>query len=405
MNDSEKVTRIREMMPVTQEKAYLNTGTCGPLATVLRDELNSRLEEDFTAGRASADGFMKLMESSARLRQQIATMTQATAEDIALTHHTTEGMNIVLFGFNWQPGDEIITTTVEHEGGLVPTYVLRQRFGVNVRMVDITAVDSDDDIVAKIAAQITPRTRLILFSHVAWNLGNRLPLKRLVNLAHDHHVMTLVDAAQSVGAIPLDLPASGVDFYAMPGQKWLCGPEGTGALYVRRDRLSLLNMTFAGFLSLKTPMDWDFTGHFMPAEGARRFEVGSVYRPGVHGMAANMGWLAEEVGWAWIYSRIAHLNAYAYERLQSLAAVDMITRAPGESGLLSFYLDGYDSARVVAKLAQENIIIRFLGHPYCLRVSTGFYNNEEDIDRLVSVLDEVTQQSPDALPEYVSPFD
>lgn len=406
MSPSEKITQIRQMMPVTESTAYLNTGTCGPISSVLRDALDSHLAHDFTHGRASFDGFAHLMESSAHLRQQIADLTHTTAEEIALTHHTTDGMNIVLFGLNWQAGDEIITTTVEHEGGLVPIYVLRQRFGVNVRMVDITAVDSDEEIIAKIAAQITPRTRLILFSHVAWNLGNQLPLEQIITLAHAHHVLTLVDAAQSVGAIPLDLAASGVDFYAMPGQKWLCGPEGTGALYVRRDRISLLNMSFSGFLSLKTPMDWDFTGYFMPAPGARRYEVGSLYRPGIHALRENMAWLADasQVGWPWIYERIAQLNSYAYEKLGENTAVEHITRAPGQSGLLCFYLHGYDPARVVTKLAQDNIIIRFLGHPYCLRVSTGFYNTEADIDQLAAALQEITQQDPDDLPEFVSPF-
>jgi L-cysteine/cystine lyase len=401
----DKTKRIRQLFPVTQKKVYLNTGTCGPLSTLMRDNLNQHLEVDFNHGRASADGFVTLLASADSLRQQIATLTHATSEEIALTHHTTEGMNIVLFGLNWQAGDEIITTTVEHEGGLVPAYVLRQRFGVVIRMVDITAADtSDDDIIAKIAAQITPRTRLILFSHVAWNLGNRLPLERIVTLAQQHHILTLVDAAQSTGAIPLDLPASGVDFYAMPGQKWLCGPEGTGALYVRRDRLSLLNMSFSGFLSLKTPMDWDFTGHFMPAPGARRYEVGSLYRPAIHAMATHMAWLAEEVGWPWIYEQIGALNRYAYDKLGENTAVELITRAPAQSGILSFYLKGYDPARVVTKLAQQNIIIRFLGHPYCLRISTGFYNSKKDIDLLCLALTNISQQDPEALPPFLSPF-
>lgn len=404
MSDSDKLSTIRTAMPVTEAKAYLNTGTCGPIATVLRQSLDESLAYDFANGRASGDGFVKMMESMADIRARIGRMVHADPSTIALTQHTTNGMNIALFGLNWQAGDEIVTTTVEHEGGLVPAFILRQRYGVVIRMVEINAADTDAEIVDKLAAAITPRTRAMLVSHVAWNLGNRLPLEEIAAVCRRHHVLSIVDAAQSAGAVPLDLPASGVDAYAMPGQKWLCGPEGTGFLYVRAESLSLFNMSFSGFLSLKTPMDWDFTGHFMPAPGAKRFEVGSIYRPLMHATAANLRWLEEEVGWEWIYGRIAHLSAYTYEQLQTIPQVKMVTRGAAESGLNSFFLEGYDSARVVAKLAAENIVIRFLGHPYCLRLSTGFYNNEADVDRCIAVLRHITTLDPADLPEFVSPF-
>lgn len=404
MNNSDKLAAIRTAMPATEAKAYLNTGTCGPMSTVLRQSLDESLAYDFEHGRATGDGFAKMMDSMTDIRARIGRIVHADPSTIALTQHTTNGMNIALFGLNWQAGDELITTTVEHEGGLVPAFILRQRYGVIIRMVDITAADTDAEIVAKLEAAITPRTRALLVSHVAWNLGNRLPLGEIAAVCRRYHVLSIVDAAQSFAAIPLDLPALGVDAYAMPGQKWLCGPEGTGALYIRTESLSLFNMSFAGFFSLKTPMDWDFTGHFMPAPGAKRFEVGSIYRPLMHATAANLRWLEEEVGWEWIYGRIAALSTYVYEQLQTIPQVEMVTRAPAESGLNSFFLTGYDTARVVAKLAEENIVIRFLGHPYCLRVSTGFYNSEADIDKLIAALRHITTLAPEELPEFVSPF-
>jgi L-cysteine/cystine lyase len=223
-------------------------------------------------------------------------------------------------------------------------------------------------------------------------------MSELVALGHQHKVLSLVDAAQSIGAIELDLPASGVDFYAMPGQKWLCGPEGTGALYVRPDRLSQLNMTFTGFFSMKDFESWDFTGNFMPAPGAKRFEVGTVYRPGIEAMSANLAWLAEDVGWTWIFERIEHLHHYARQALSQLKGVNFITPPGPNAGLLSFTLGNYDPMRVMTKLLEDDIVIRFLGHPYCLRVSTGFYNTETDIDRLVTALQEIETMDPDSLP-------
>ncbi len=399
----DKITHIRAEMPVTENMVYLNTGTSGPLSKRTIETLTAENTRELTEGRASMDGFARLSETKVALRQAFADLTGATPAEIALTHHTTEGMNIVSHGLNFQPGDEIITTTLEHEGGLLPLYMLKQRRGVTVKTVDLMDTADDTEIVRRLEAAISPRTRLLVFSHVAWNTGQRLPLAKISAMARRHHVLTLVDAAQSVGAIPLDLPASGVDFYAMPGQKWLCGIEGTGALYIRRERLGLLAPTFIGYASLEDSSMFDYDGAFMLAAGARRFEVGTVDRPGMHAMLANLRWLANEIGWAWIFERITAISTMAFNALNSLSGVTVITPKAGQSGLITFNLEGYDPARVMTKLLQENIVIRFLPYPYALRVSTGFYNTESDIDRLLGALEEILSHNPDDLPEFIPP--
>lgn len=402
--NAEKLSRIRAEMPVTENKTYLNTGTSGPLTRLTVNTLSRESARELEEGRASIPGYVRLFESKAALRQSFAALIGATADEIALTHHTTEGMNIVSHGLNLQPGDEIVTTTMEHEGGLLPLYTLKQRRGVSVSAVDLMGARTDAEILRRLEAAITPRTRLLVVSHVTWNTGQRLPLAEIAALAHKHHALTLVDAAQSIGAIPVNVRESGVDFYAMSGQKWLCGPEGTGALFIRRDRLGLVSPTYLGYASLLDPMLHDFDGAFMLADGARRFEVGTVSRPGIHAQAANLRWLAEEVGWEWIYTRISALAGYAHDALSALPGVTVITPNKGESGLVTFNLDGYDPARVSTHLTTEGIIIRFLKHPYALRVSTGFYNTEADIDRLAAALKVILARRPNDLPEYISPW-
>ena len=263
MNDSQKINMIRQAFPVTEQIAYLNTGSFGPLSRVYQEAIMTAIEQEVVNGRSNAQIATASNEAADTVRQKIAQLVRATPNEIALTQHTTNGINIAVHGLDWQAGDEIITTTTEHEGGMMPLYVLRQRRGVVLRIVDITAEDDDAQILAKFEREITTRTRAILFSHVTWNLGTRFPLAGIVALAQQHHLLTIVDAAQSAGAVPIDLPASGIDFYAMPCQKWLCGPDGLGALYVRRERISQLQPTFAGF---RTQAQWDFTGHFMPAQ-------------------------------------------------------------------------------------------------------------------------------------------
>jgi L-cysteine/cystine lyase len=211
-------------------------------------------------------------------------------------------------------------------------------------------------------------------------------------MAHQHNVLVLVDGAQSTGSIPLDLPATGVDFYAFTGQKWLCGPEGIGALYVRKDRLSLVSPTFVGFSTLENIDGYDLSGSFLPArDAARRFEVGTVYRPGIYGMLANLKWLDETVGWEWIYQRIEYLADYARSALHHLPGTTILTPPSPQAGLVTFNGEGLDPAKTMLKLGSDGIILRFIRHPYALRISTGFYNTEEDIDRLVATLREYSE--------------
>jgi L-cysteine/cystine lyase len=391
MNDAEKIAQIREAMPVTQHKIYLNTGTCGPLSKVTVETLQQGDSMELVEGRSDMTGFAALLQAKADARQAVANLVKAAPEEIALTHHTTEGINIIAHGLTWQPGDEIITTKLEHEGGLIPLYVLRDRYGVVVHVIDV----EPGDVVAQFERAITPRTRLMLFSHVAWNTGLRLPLAEIVAMGHRHHVLSLVDGAQSFGAIPLDLPASQVDFYAMPGQKWLCGPEGTGALYVRQDRMNQVAPTFVGFSSLEDVKMYDFLGYFLPARTAQRYEVGTVYRPGIKAMVANLAWLRDSIGWDWIYSRIMHMAGYAYHALNNLRGVTAITPPGPQAGLITFKLDGCDPARVMSQLAGEDIILRYIRHPYALRIATGFYNTEQEIDRLIESLRAILKRAPE----------
>ncbi len=403
MTDTAKIALIHSSIPVTKNKIYLNTGAVGPLSTISTETLKQSNSFELAEGRASLSSYEAKKHAATDLRQAMADLVKAGRETMALTHHTTDGMNIVAHGLSWQPGDEIVTTNLEHPGGLFPLYILRQRHGVVLKVIEIPPGAPLDDIIARFEAAISPRTRLLVFSHVAWNTGTRLPLAKIVAMGHRYGVLSLVDGAQSAGAIPLDLPTSGVDFYAFPGQKWLCGPEGIGGLYIRQDCLSLVSPTFAGYKSMGEG-GYDLTGYFMPAPGARRYEVGTVYSPAIKAMVANLAWLEESIGWDWIYARIAHLSSYARKALNQLSGVSLITPLGPQAGLVSFNLDSYDPARVMTKLIKKNIILRFIQQPYSLRISTGFYNTEEDIDRLIAALQAILEVDPDSLPEYVAPW-
>ncbi len=203
-------------------------------------------------------------------------------------------------------------------------------------------------------------------------------------MGREFGIPILIDGAQSAGALSVDVKALGVDFYAIPGQKWLCGPDGTGALYVRRKAQSSVASTYVSFFSVKHEEGVEWELH----ENAQRFEMGGYHPAALAGQAAALQWLEKTVGYEWIFERIAALNIYAYTMLKSVPGLTMLTPKP-MSGLLSFTLEGRDVKEVVMHLREKhNIYIRDIPAMKCLRVSTGFYNTEEDVDRLIEALKE-----------------
>ncbi|MDI3297827.1 MAG: aminotransferase class V-fold PLP-dependent enzyme [Bacillota bacterium] len=381
---------VREELPAVRRAVYLNTGTAGPLPRRVAAALERALAREVEEGRAWPDLWPLARERREALRARVAALIGAGAEEVALTHHTSEGLNIVLWGIEWTPGDEVVTTDAEHEGGLVPLYLLHQRRGVGLRFASV-GDGSEEAALEGIRRALTPATRLLLLSHVSYSTGARLPLAEIVTMAHARGVPVLVDGAQSAGALPVDVHALGVDFYALPGQKWLLGPEGTGALYVRADRLAELRPTFAAWASARHGTVAADAPRLELAEGARRFEVGTVFEPALEAWREGLEWL-ESLGWPELFARVERLAAYARARLGELPGLRVTTPA-NAAGLLHFEAQGAAPERVVRALRERGFMLRVTPHPPRMRISTGFFNTEEEIDRLAQALPEVVRSA------------
>lgn len=345
----------RAQFPVLERYAYLNAGSSGPLPRAVVEAIRARLERDLTEGRSGKAYIEDIFDLRERIRAGIAAVLGTSAELVALTESTTRGCQVVMAGLGLGAGDEIVTTDQEHFGLLGPLHVGGAR---------VVVAEADEDA---LLAAVTPRTRLIAVSHVLWTTGRRLDLTRL---RRPDGPPLLVDGAQSAGAIPVDL--AGADFYTVSAQKWLCGPDPSGALFVRDpERLRV------ALPSAFSQQSYETDGSFTPKDGAARFDSGWSGAPALAGLEAALG-----VHPDWRYEGAAKAAARCRELLGPL--VDIVT-PPGHSTLVSFRPPG-DPTELVAALGERGVIVRELPGRNLVRASCGWWTSEDDLKRLAEGL-------------------
>jgi L-cysteine/cystine lyase len=342
----------RSLFPVLERLAYLNAGTFGPLATPTAAAVQEQLDADLADGRFGKEYFERMLELRKRARAVLGGLVGTEPEQVSLTGSTTDGCNIVLGGLDLRPEDEIVTTTEEHFGLLGPVHASGAR---------VVAVDPDP---AAIVAAVTPRTRLLALSHVLWTSGRALPVREL---REQTGVPVLVDGAQSVGAITVD--GAGLDFLTISGQKWLCGPDSTGALVVADpERLRVARPSYF------SQSAYEPSGSFEPAAGAARFDTGWLSSAVLAGLLAAIAIRPD-----WAFERAAAQAARCRELLEPLAEV-----VPGGATLVAFRAE--DPPALVARLAEERVVVREIPKTGLVRVSCGWWTNEDDLQRLTAAL-------------------
>lgn len=387
---------IRSELPATDAIVYLNNGTYGPLPRRSVAAINAALERELDVGRIGGgmQAFLDYFDELAALRAALARLVGAGADEIALARSTTEGVNLGLWGGSWAAGDEVVTSSQEHGGVLMPLAMLRQRYGVKVTFAEVGHGDAAQTLDA-FAKAIHPGVKMVVLSHVLYTTGAVLPLKEISELAHAAGAIVHVDGAQSVGAIPVDVDALGVDYYAFPGQKWLCGPDSSGGFFVRADRLDALSPTFTTFSTIDfRQFSATDPESFVFSPGAARFETGTFFRPAIKGFTASLQWLTQSVGVDDAIADIAALAAYCRDRVGEIPGVTVLTPADQLAGLVSFQIGDADVDEAVAFLARAGISIRSIHENHALRISTGFYNTTDEIDRTAEVVRELLKQHP-----------
>lgn len=367
---------LRDALPALATATYLNTGGAGPLPMVCTRAIERSVAEGLAAGRATLANYGGITARHDELRAEVAAVLGARVGEVAIAGSSTHALNMALWGIDWAEGDEVVTTNLEHPGILAPLRVLAARRGVIVRMLDLG--DGARDLDEEVGAVAGPRTRAVALSHVAWSTGAVLDLEGAARAAARVGALVVVDGAQGVGAVPTDPRALGVDAYAVPGHKWLLGPEGLGALWVREESLERIGMTYSG---ISSGTDHHADGTFTPHPGARRLEASTHPEFLVPGWTESLLWL-EELGWDWVHRRIRDGAAEVRARLAAIPGVRMLTPAAGGSGLVSFTIDGVDPQEADAELIRAGVLGRWVPYPKALRVSVGFFTDEGDMDRL-----------------------
>jgi len=353
---------FRAQFPVLESCSYLNAGTEGPVPQAAADAVHERVDRDTAGGRAGRRYFDEVMDLADRARAAYASVLGTDPANVALTGSTTDGLNTVLGGLRFSPGDDILTSDQEHPGLLAPLRRVRVLHGISIRVVPFEAI----------AGEVRETTKLVACSHVSWVNGSVVDAAGL----RASGVPFVLDAAQGIGAVPVDLAELGCDYYAASGQKWLCGPEGSGCLYVRPDRLDELEPPWPGYATLA---DHDNILDSGLAEGARRLD---------HGFpsAVRSAWSLASIevfaaaGWDWVHARAATLA----ERLADGLAARGLTVAPrGRSTLVSWSVA--DTQAEVDRLAAEEVVIRSIPIGSLLRASVGAWTSEDEVDRLVDL--------------------
>ncbi len=361
---------MRDAYPVLERLAYLNAGTVGPLARATVEALVAARRRELEEGRAGKAYFERMLESRERVRAGLAAEIGVPAEAVALTRATTDGCNIVLAGLDLSPDDEIVTTDVEHFGLLGAVHVSGARVRV-ARVRDRPAGDALETILA----EVTPRTRLLALSHVAWTTGHLLPV---LEVKERTGLPVLVDGAQSVGTIRVD--ARPFDWYTVSGQKWLCGPEPTGALYVADP--DGLRMAFPTYFSQEA---YEEDGSFTPRPGAERFDSGWIDLPTLAGLEAALAVHPE--------GRFERSAAAAARCRELLAERYELVTEPGHATLVTFRWPHGDPADAAALAFERGVAIRDLPGTGWLRVSCGYWTSEGDVARLLDALASVRSPS------------
>jgi L-cysteine/cystine lyase len=379
----------RQQFPGLINKTYFNFGGQGTMSSLALQAIIDTHQYVQERGPFSGQINGWLTNRVNLLRQAIALELETTPETITITENVTAGCNIPLWGVDWHQGDRIVMTDCEHPGIIATVDEIKRRFGVEVSVCPILDTLNHGDPVAVIRSHLTKDTRMVVLSHLLWNTGQVLPLKAIAQACHNYPakrmIRVMVDAAQSVGSLDLNLPGLEIDYYAFTGHKWLCGPAGVGGLYISPSAFKELHPTFIGWRGVEMdaqgkPIAWKLDG--------TKFEVATAAYPEYEGLRKAIAIHQEWGNKSDRYQQICQSSRYLWSRLQKLDRISCLKATAPEAGLVSFQVAGINHKQLVDTLEKQGFLLRTIADPDCIRACVHYLTLPEEIDSLLQAIEQ-----------------
>jgi cysteine desulfurase / selenocysteine lyase len=378
---------LRQDFPITKKSIYMNNGAIAPTPLSTIKAVTDFMLTCAEAGPDAPSTFEYISSLLDELRTRIAHLINCERNEVVLVQSTTEGLNIVAKGIDWKTGDAIVVRGGRHEhyANYLPWIELSQKRGVKLRELAITDENGYFDLGE--LEKLIKGSQLITMSHVLYNTGAIMPIEEVGRIVQENsEALFCVDAAQSVGTIPVDVKKIGCDFMSFPGFKWLCGPTGIGVFYCSKKAFEMLAPPVIGVESA-TLSDQNIVAYFdMPA----RFQAGFRNFPGAAGLEASLRYILR-IGLERLRERNMKVAGIFREEISKIPVVKMY--GPEEerkrSSIVTFMLQTADSSTLVKKLEQNNIIFAARdigGGKKAIRAAPHFFNNEEEASTAASYI-------------------
>jgi L-cysteine/cystine lyase len=387
---------LRATMPALANKTYFNYGGQGPLPTPSLEAITEAWRQIQELGPFSGDVWPFLERTMAALRQRLAGWLGVPPQRLAFTENVTSGCVLPLWGLPWRAGEELLLSDCEHPGVVAACRELARRHDLQLASLPVRDLlqgpeATEAALLERLDGALTARTRLLVLSHLLWNTGQLMPIPAVAGRLAHHPARPwlLVDAAQSLGSLPVAEAAAAADIYACTGHKWCCGPEGLGVVALSERLLSEARPTLIGWRSLAAE---SAAGSGFHAD-ARRFEVATSCLPLFAGLNRSLQLLEAEGEAPQRLARIRALAGRLWQDLGRIPGVEPLLQSPPPAGLVSFTVAGRPPAAVVRQLGARRIWLRSLDDPPCLRACTHITSEEEELDQLLAALTQLPAET------------
>ena len=385
---------MRELCPALLNKTYFNYGGQGPLPTPSLEAIQASWRRIQELGPFTTDVWPFIGAEVSSTRRRLAQLCGVAPHRLALSENVTSGCVLPLWGLPFVAGDRLLISDCEHPGVVAACVELARREDLVIDTLPVQQLrgdqpSTDAGVMDALEQGLTPRTRLVVLSHLLWNTGQIMPITAVAErlAQHPQSPFLLVDAAQSFGQIPVQQAAAAADIYAFTGHKWACGPEGLGGVALSERVLAQGQPTVIGWRSLRDESKADLSSSDPFHHDSRRFEVATSCVPLMAGLRRSLDLLDQEGTGDERWTQIQSRSEALWQALNDLDGLTPLLQVPPASGLVSFQLR-HDAApaEVVKQLGQQGLWIRDLADPSCLRACTHVTTTEAEAEALTTAI-------------------